>query len=57
MDVFEKIIAFLKAQEDAEEVGVHEFKCPICGARAWWGRAGNGHLHSGCDGCGFRIVE
>ena len=53
-----KVIEFLAAQAKAEEAGQEEFKCPICGGKAWWGRAEeNGHLHCGCHGCGIRIVQ
>lgn len=52
------IIAFMKAQGEAEQEGRHEFTCPLCGGKAEWGRArGNNHLHCGCKGCGFRMME
>lgn len=54
----DKIVEFLKAQQEAEEKGEYEFVCPICGGKAWWGRAeGNGHLHCGCQGCGIMVCE
>lgn len=52
------IKAFTDALKKAEEHGGQEFTCPLCGATAVWGRApGNNHLHCGCRGCGFTIME
>lgn len=49
---------FIKAQQEAEEIGEEEFVCPICGGHAWWGRSSyNNHLHCGCEGCGIMVVE
>lgn len=57
-DIIDKITSFMKAQQEAEQEGRHEFTCPLCGGKAEWGRArDNNHLHCGCKGCGFRIVE
>ena len=54
----DEIVEFLKAQDEAEKAGQEEFKCPICGGKAWWGRSElNGHLHCGCEGCGIRVCE
>ena len=54
----DEVIAFLIAQQEAEAEGREEFTCPICGGTAIWGRArGNNHLHCGCKGCGFRMME
>ena len=54
----DKIIAFMQAQREAEEEGREEFTCPLCGGTAFWGRARvNNHLHCGCKGCGFRMME
>ena len=54
----DEIISFMQAQQEAEEAGKHEFTCPICGGVAVWGRSEyNNHLHCGCKGCGFRMVE
>lgn len=54
----EELIKFMKAQQEAEERGEQEFTCPICGAVASWGRAkSNNHLHCGCNGCGFSMIE
>lgn len=57
-DIIDKITAFMKAQQAAEQEGRHEFTCPLCCGKAEWGRAwGNNHLHCGCYDCGFRILE
>lgn len=57
-ETIEKMFAFLKAQQDAEEAGEKEFKCPLCGGRAWWGRVKiNNHLHCGCEKCGYKIMQ
>ena len=49
---------FLEALEKAIEKGDHAFACPVCGNEAYWMRVmENGHLHSGCDGCGIMIME
>ena len=54
----EDIISFLQAQQAAEEAGEVEFTCPICGAVAVWARSEyNNHLHCGCIGCGFLMME
>ena len=53
-----KIKKFLAAQSKAESKGEKWFTCPLCGERAWWGRAqGNNHLHTECEGCGMQIAE
>lgn len=57
-DMIDQIAAFMKAQQEAEQEGRHEFTCPLCGGKAEWGRArGNNHLHCGCRDCGFRMME
>lgn len=43
---------FMKAVAEAEEKGEHDFKCPLCGGRAWV----KGNV-SGCLDCGFRVIE
>lgn len=54
----DEVIAFMNAQQEAEAEGREEFTCPLCGGTAIWGRArGNNHLHCGCKGCGFRMME
>ena len=56
--MLDKIIAFMQAQQEAEKEGREEFTCPLCGGTANWGRARvNNHLHCGCKGCGFSMVE
>ena len=52
------IIAFMAARQEAEQEGQHEFTCPLCDGEAVWSRVpGNNHLHCGCRGCGFRMME
>lgn len=52
------IFKYLKAQQEAEDRDEHEFKCPICGGQAFWGRSPiNGHLCSRCEKCGFGLIE
>ena len=54
----DEVLAFLIEQQKAEKEGRKEFTCPICGGTAIWGRARvNNHLHCGCSGCGFRMME
>ena len=54
----EGIFKFIEAQEKAEAEGKKEFECPICGGVAWWDRAKyNNHLRSGCNNCGFKMME
>ena len=54
----DEVIAFLIAQQEAEAEGREEFSCTLCGGTAFWGRARvNNHLHCGCKGCGFRMME
>ena len=54
----EKLVVFLKAQQEAEERGEHEFICPICKGIAWWDRAKiNGHIRIRCYGCGMSVME
>ena len=54
----ENLFKFLEAEQEAEEKGEKEFICPLCGGKAWWMRSSyNGHKHSGCANCGFRIDE
>lgn len=49
---------FIKAQQEAEKHNKEEFICPLCGGSAWWGRAKiNNHLHTGCEKCGFIIMQ
>ena len=56
--VVQAVLEFLKAQQKAEETGEKQFKCPLCGGDAWWQRSSyNGHLHCGCEGCGFLMME
>ena len=58
MEIIDKLIAFMQAQQEAEKEGLEEFTCPLCGGTAEWGRARvNNHLHCGCKGCGFSMVE
>ena len=58
MDIMEKLVDFLWSISKAEEKGEHEFKCPLCGGKAQWGRAeGNGHLHAGCRDCNMTVCE
>lgn len=53
-----EVMAFIKQQQEAEEKGEHDFICPICGGQAHWSRAEeNNHLHCGCKGCGFLLME
>ena len=50
--------AFLKAQQEAEVKGEHEFVCPICKCVARWNRAKvNGHIRIRCDGCDLSVME
>ena len=54
----EKAIRFLEDQDKAEKEGKSEFVCPLCGEKAWWSRSEyNGHIHCGCDTCGFAIMQ
>ena len=49
---------FMSAQEEAEKFQREHFTCPLCGGPAWWGRSEiNNHLHTGCQKCGFRMME
>lgn len=58
MKVVHDVSKFLKAQQKAEEAGEKQFKCPLCGGDAWWERSSyNRHLHCGCKGCGFLMME
>ena len=53
-DIFE----YLKAQQEAEERGEHEFVCPLCGGKARWLRSTyNNHLRSSCEKCRFCVME
>lgn len=53
-----KHIDFLQALAEAQEIGSHEFTCPLCGSTARWVRASvNNHLHARCDGCGISVIE
>lgn len=53
-----KAIQFLKAQDKAEKEGKNEFVCSLCGGKAWWSKSQyNGHIHCGCDSCGFLIMQ
>lgn len=57
-NIIDKIVAFMKAQEEAEKEGLLYFDCPLCGGTASWGRArSNNHLFCHCSGCGFRMME
>lgn len=57
-DMAKDIKLFMDAQKKAEEHGEQEFTCPLCGSTAVWGRApDNNHLHCGCRGCGFTMME
>lgn len=57
-DFMDAILKFYEAQRKAEENGQEKFKCPLCGGTAWCGRSYiNNHLHCGCDGCGFRVIQ
>ncbi len=57
-DIYEQIKAFMQARDEAEKANKEEFKCPLCGGDAWWGRSSyNNHLHCGCRKCGFRMME
>lgn len=52
------MFAFMEAQRKAETTGKHEFVCPGCGGIATWERAkSNGHLHTRCKKCGYKIME
>ena len=54
----ERLQAFLKAQQEAEEKGEHIFICPNCKRTAWWDRAKiNGHIRIRCDGCDISVIE
>ena len=56
--VLDAVQKFYEAQRKAEEIGQEEFTCPLCGGTAWWGRSTiNNHLHCGCDGCDFRVIQ
>lgn len=56
--IMDSIFTFMKAQQEAEEAGQHEFTCPLCGTTAVWVRSPyNNHLSCGCKGCGFRLME
>lgn len=49
---------YIKAQQEAEKAGEHEFTCPVCGGKARWARvASNNHLRSVCSGCGIALME
>ena len=49
---------YMKARQEAEEKGEHDFACPICGGEAWWERSDyNGHLRSKCEDCGMAIIQ
>ena len=57
-DIIDDIKVFMEAQQTAEKHGKQEFACPLCGATAIWGRSSNNnHLHCGCRGCGFTMME
>lgn len=57
-DVFKDMNKFIEAQKEAEKFQREHFTCPLCGGPAWWGRSEyNNHLHTGCQKCGFRIME
>ena len=61
-DFSEKItkdmVAFMSARMKAEQEGKKEFKCPLCGGEAWWGRVpSNGHLRCKCRKCGISIMS
>ena len=52
------IFKYLKAQQEAEKKGEHEFVCPICGGKARWLRSTyNNHLRSICEKCKSSIME
>jgi ssDNA-binding Zn-finger/Zn-ribbon topoisomerase 1 len=54
----EEIIAFMKAQDEAEKSHKEGFKCPLCGGDAWWKRSSyNNHLHCACRKCGLHMME
>ena len=53
-----KAIQFWGAQDKAEKEGKEDFICPLCGGKAWWSRSQyNGHIHCGCDSCGFLLMQ
>ena len=53
-----KAIQFWEAQDKAEKEGKNEFVCPLCGGKAWWSKSKyNGHIHCGCDSCGFLLMQ
>ena len=57
-EMMEALGDFLAALSEAQDAGEKEFVCPLCGGKASWGRSpGNGHIHAGCDKCGFRLAE
>ena len=57
-EMMDAVVKFLKAQGESEKKCEENFTCPLCGGIAWWGRASiNGHLHAGCEGCDFRIIQ
>lgn len=55
---FDVMKTFTDAQRQAEKAGEEQFVCPLCGGEAWWGRSSyNNHLHCGCHGCGYLIMQ
>lgn len=57
-DIIKALSEFMESQQEAEKEGRQEFKCPLCGGRAMWGRSDyNNHLWTKCFGCGFLMME
>lgn len=51
-----RMLAFMKAQQDAERIGHIFFACPLCGGEAYWLRNYK-HMSSRCRDCGFSIIS
>lgn len=58
MDI-EQMLKFMRAAHDAvKDTYESEFLCPLCGGRAKAGKAKcNGHVHTQCLSCGFKMME
>lgn len=57
-EVYEQMVTFLKALNEAERDGKKEFVCPLCGGIVVMRKAeSNGHVHAYCNKCFMEVHE